>query len=50
MTNITWSYIFTFVGFLQMWKWAEKKHAKYISSYGDEYKNLNRKTIIPYLL
>ena len=49
MTHIFWAYAFTLVGFLQMWAWAKKKHRGYLKAYGDEYKKLGRKPIIPFL-
>lgn len=42
--------LFTLTGFLQMYVWAVKKHKGYLKTYGDEYKKLHRKAIIPFLL
>lgn len=33
-----------------MYVWAVKKHKGYLKMYGDEYKKLHRKAIIPFLL
>lgn len=49
MTNITLSYLFTLVGFIQMSDWAMKKHKDYKKTYEKEYISLNRKAIIPYV-
>lgn len=50
MTNISFSYLFTLVGFLQMADWAMKKHKEYKKTYDKEYTSLKRKAIIPFLL
>lgn len=50
MTQIVFSYAFTLVGFLQMLDWAKGKHAGYLKTYGDEYKKLRRKVMIPFVL
>jgi very-long-chain enoyl-CoA reductase len=50
MTNITLSYVFTLVGFIQMSDWAIKKHKDYKKTYEKEYTSLNRKAIIPFVL
>ncbi|TDH67346.1 hypothetical protein CCR75_007330 [Bremia lactucae] len=49
-TQVAASYVFTLVGFLQMADWALKKHRGYLTTYGDEYKKLCRKAIIPFIL
>ncbi|CAI5725112.1 unnamed protein product [Hyaloperonospora brassicae] len=49
-TQVAASYVFTAVGFLQMADWALKKHVGYVKSYGDEYKKLRRKAIVPFVL
>ncbi|CEG42382.1 3-oxo-5-alpha-steroid 4 [Plasmopara halstedii] len=49
-TQVAASYVFTLVGFVQMADWALKKHRGYLKAYGDEYKKLRRKAIIPFLL
>lgn len=50
MTSILFSWMFTLVGFLQMADWAMKKHKGYLKMYGDEYKKLRRKAIVPFAL
>lgn len=46
-----WAYaVFTLVGALQMYVWAIAKHKRYLKTFGDEYKKLNRKVLIPYVL
>lgn len=47
---ITLAILFTLTGFLQMYVWAVKKHKGYLKTYGDAYKKLHRKAIIPFLL
>ena len=47
---ITLALLFTVTGFLQMYVWAVKKHKGYLKTYGDAYKKLHRKAIIPFLL
>ena len=42
--------LFTLTGFLQMYVWAVKKHKGYLKTYGDTYKKLHRKALIPFLL
>ncbi|OQR83851.1 3-oxo-5-alpha-steroid 4-dehydrogenase [Achlya hypogyna] len=49
-TQIFFGYLFTLVGFLQMLQWALQKHKGYYKTYGDEYKRLRRKAIVPFLL
>ncbi|KAL4145911.1 hypothetical protein PRNP1_011784 [Phytophthora ramorum] len=49
-TQVGASYVFTLVGFLQMADWAVKKHRGYIKTYGDKYKKLRRKAIVPFIL
>uniref|UniRef100_M4BCI4 Uncharacterized protein n=1 Tax=Hyaloperonospora arabidopsidis (strain Emoy2) TaxID=559515 RepID=M4BCI4_HYAAE len=49
-TQVAASYVFTAVGLLQMADWALKKHGGYLKSYGDEYKKLRRKAIVPFVL
>ncbi|GMF39005.1 unnamed protein product [Phytophthora lilii] len=49
-TQVAASYVFTVVGFLQMADWALKKHRGYLKSYGDDYKKLRRKAIVPFIL
>lgn len=45
-----WSaWIFLVVGAGQMYVWAVQKHKKYLKLFGDDYKKLNRKAMIPYL-
>jgi very-long-chain enoyl-CoA reductase len=48
MTGAWASYLFTFVGFVQMAQWAQNKHQGYIKT-NDEYKKLGRKAIVPFL-
>jgi very-long-chain enoyl-CoA reductase len=50
MTQIPFSYLFTLIGFIQMADWALKKHRGYLQTYGDDYKKLRRKAIVPFLL
>ncbi|KDO27849.1 hypothetical protein SPRG_07122 [Saprolegnia parasitica CBS 223.65] len=49
-TQIFFGYLFTLVGFLQMTQWALQKHKGYYKTYGDEYKRLRRKAIVPFVL
>ncbi|KAF1775897.1 3-oxo-5-alpha-steroid 4-dehydrogenase, C-terminal [Phytophthora cactorum] len=42
--------IFTQVAASYMADWALKKHRGYLKTYGDEYKKLRRKSIIPFIL
>jgi len=49
-TQIFFGYVFTLVGFLQMADWALKKHRNYLKTYGDQYKRLHRKAIVPFIL
>lgn len=49
-TKVAMSWIFTVCGFLQMLQWALQKHRGYIKNYGDEYKRLHRKSIIPFII
>ncbi|CAK4078476.1 unnamed protein product [Aphanomyces euteiches] len=49
-TQIAFGYVFTVVGFLQMAQWALQKHKGYYKTFGDEYKKLHRKAIVPFLL
>ncbi|TMW61223.1 hypothetical protein Poli38472_013686 [Pythium oligandrum] len=49
-TQIFFGYVFTVIGFLQMTDWALKKHRIYIKSYGDAYKKLRRKAIVPFVI
>jgi very-long-chain enoyl-CoA reductase len=48
MTMLHFSWLFTFIGFIQMADWAMKKHKGYLKDY-DEYKKLRRKAIIPFV-
>ncbi|KAM7454689.1 hypothetical protein BLSTO_04555 [Blastocystis sp. subtype 1] len=41
--------LFTLTGFLQMAAWAMKKHRGYIKTYGEEYRKLHRKAIVPFV-
>jgi very-long-chain enoyl-CoA reductase len=50
MTNLIFSYLFTFVGFLQMTEWAIKKHKGYKKTYDKEYTQLRRKAIVPFVI
>lgn len=50
MTKILLSWAFTLVGFLQMLDWAVTKHKGYIKEYGDDYKKLRRKAMIPFIM
>ncbi len=50
MTNVLVSYLFTLAGLYQMTVWALKKHKGYRDTYGDEYKCLKRKAIIPFIV
>ena len=50
MTGLTSSYVFTIIGFIQMYLWARKKHNRYLQMYPDKYKKLGRKVILPYIL
>lgn len=46
-----WSYfVFTFVAAVQMYIWAVAKHKRYLKTFGDDYKKLNRKVLIPFVL
>lgn len=46
-----WSYfVFTMVAAVQMYIWAVGKHKRYLKTFGDKYKKLNRKLLIPYVL
>ena len=49
MTNVTFSYLFTLLGFYQMSVWAQGKHKNYKKTYDKEYTSLNRKAIIPFI-
>jgi very-long-chain enoyl-CoA reductase len=49
-TQIFFNYVFTVIGLLQMTDWAIKKHRNYIKTYGDKYKKLRRKSIIPFVI
>ncbi|RLN91550.1 hypothetical protein BBJ28_00010964 [Nothophytophthora sp. Chile5] len=49
-TQVAASYVFTVMGFLQMTDWAIKKHRGYLKSYGDAYKKLRRKAIVPFVV
>lgn len=49
MTQLSFSYLFTLVGFLQMADWAMKKHQGYKKTYGKEYISLNRKALVPFV-
>ena len=49
-TNVAVSYLFTLVGFGQMTQWALQKHQGYKKEYGDEYKKLRRKAIVPFII
>lgn len=49
-SQILFAYVFAVIGFLQMSDWALKKHRNYIKSYGDKYKRLGRKAIVPFIL
>ena len=42
--------LFTLTGFLQMYVWAVKKHKGYLKTYGETYKKLHRKALVPFLL
>ncbi|KAG2735626.1 hypothetical protein G9P44_001840 [Scheffersomyces stipitis] len=44
------SWVFLFVATGQMWLWAVKKHKRYLKTFGDEYKKLNRKIYVPYVI
>jgi len=50
MTSMLYSWAFTAVGFLQMLQWAMGKHRNYIKEYGADYKKLNRKAMIPFVM
>lgn len=43
------SWVFLVVATGQMWVWAIKKHKRYLKTFGDEYKKLNRKVYVPFL-
>ncbi|KAI5955691.1 TSC13 [Candida jiufengensis] len=46
-----WSaWVFFVVSTGQMWLWAVKKHKRYLKTFGDDYKKLKRKVMIPYIL
>lgn len=34
----------------QMLDWAKGKHRGYVKTYGDEYKKLKRKAMVPFLI
>lgn len=50
MTGIVVSWVFTLVGFAQMLQWAIMKHKNYLETYGDEYKKLKRKAMVPLVI
>lgn len=50
MTHVTLSYVFTAVGFGQMLQWALAKHQGYYKTYGDRYKKLRRKAMVPFVV
>lgn len=46
-----WSFVvFVGVGAVQMYIWAIGKHKRYLKTFGDEYKKLKRKVMVPYLM
>lgn len=46
-----WAYaLFTIVAAVQMYIWAVGKHKRYLKTFGDEYKKLNRKVLVPFVL
>lgn len=46
-----WSaWFFFFVATGQMFLWAVKKNQRYIKTFGDDYKKLNRKIYVPYVI
>lgn len=47
--QLSFAYLFTLVGFLQMADWAQKKHKQYKVTYDTEYTKLRRKAIVPFL-
>ncbi|KAF0700390.1 Aste57867_9095 [Aphanomyces stellatus] len=49
-TQIAFGYVFTVAGFLQMAQWALQKHKGYYKTFGDDYKKLHRKAIVPFFL
>ena len=50
MTGVIIGWVFTVVGGFQMLQWAQMKHKAYIKEYGDEYKKLRRKAMIPFIM
>lgn len=44
------SWVFLVVAAGQMWLWAVKKQKRYLKTFGDDYKKLKRKVLVPYLL
>ena len=48
-TNISFAYLFTLIGFIQMSEWAMKKHKEYKKTYDKDYIKLKRKAIIPFI-
>ncbi len=49
MTNLSFGWVFTVAGLLQMGQWANDKHRGYLKDHGDTYKKLGRKRIIPFV-
>lgn len=46
-----WAYIlFTLVASVQMYIWAVGKHKRYLKTFGNDYKKLNRKVLVPFVL
>lgn len=50
MTGMVVSWVFTVVGFAQMLDWALKKDQAYRKQYGDAYKKLRRKALVPFVI
>lgn len=48
INNNPLSYLFLFVGSLQMMVWAQKKHKRYLKEFGEKYPK-NRKIYIPFI-
>lgn len=46
-----WAYfVFTIIAAGQMYIWAVGKHKRYLKTFGDKYKKLNRKVMFPFVL
>ncbi|CAK7896018.1 very-long-chain enoyl-CoA reductase [[Candida] anglica] len=50
LTNNWSAWLFLAISSGQMFIWAEKKHKRYLKTFGDEYKKLKRTAFIPYVI